>query len=215
MSLIRKGRLVNRNNVFDENIATVSTPNSLVKTDNSGKLDTSFLKMNEIVPPGTVVAYAGTTAPNGWLLCDGAEISRSVFPALFSAIGTAHGSGDGVTTFRIPDYRGRFLRGRDGGIGRDPNRTSRTAMNTGGATGDNVGSVQGDAIRNITGSIQPIDDSQYCTGVFTHGGTIYYDIKNDGDWGGKSGAFFNAANVVPTGGDNRPTNAYVNYIIKT
>lgn len=222
MSLLKKGRISDRNNVFDENISTSSTPSVLVKTGNDGKIDTNFLKMNEIIPPGTVVAYAGTTAPSGWLLCDGAEISRTTFAGLFAAIGTAHGSGDGVTTFRIPDYRGRFLRGRDGGVGRDPDRTSRTVMNTGGATGDNVGSVQGDAIRNITGNLgmtvsngglfEPGTTYGAFTGVNFRG---FAQFNTSGSWVYPRDISFNASNVVPTGGDNRPINAYVNYIIKT
>lgn len=216
MSLLKKGRISYRNNVFDENISASSTPSALVKTGNDGKIDTNFLKMNEIIPPGTVVAYAGTTAPSGWLLCNGAAVSRTTFAALFTAIGTAHGIGDGSTTFNIPDYRGRFLRGVDGGVGRDPDRTSRTAMNTGGATGDSVGSVQGDAIRNITGTLGPLDDhTSTQNGCFNFSHTAYYDANSTTSYFGGRVINFNAANVVPTGGDNRPTNAYVNYIIKT
>lgn len=96
-------------------------------------------------PPGVVFPYAGATAPDGWLLCDGSAISRTTYAALFAAISTAHGTGDGSTTFNIPDYRGRFLRGRDGGAARDPDRAGRTASGTGGNTGDNVGSVEGNA----------------------------------------------------------------------
>ena len=102
---------------------------------------------DDLVPPGTVVAYAGTTPPAGWLLCDGSTLSRTQYARLFAAIGTAHGAGNTVTTFNLPDYRGRFLRGRDGGAGRDPDRATRAAVNTGGNTGDNVGSVQLDQIQ--------------------------------------------------------------------
>jgi microcystin-dependent protein len=93
-----------------------------------------------ICPPGVVLPYAGSTSPDGWLFCDGREISRTTYLALFTAIGTAHGTGNGTSTFNIPDYRGRFLRGRDAGAGRDIDRASRTASGTGGLTGDNVGS---------------------------------------------------------------------------
>jgi len=69
---------------------------------------------------GIIHPFAGTTAPTGWLICDGAAVSRTTYSELFSVIGTTHGSGDGSNTFNIPDYRGRFLRGVDGGTGRDP-----------------------------------------------------------------------------------------------
>ena len=105
-------------------------------TDNDGHSVTQFL------PAGTVLPFAGTTAPTGFLLCNGATISRTTYSKLYAAIGSAHGAGDGSTTFHLPDYRGRFLRGADGGAARDPDRAARTAANSGGATGDNVGSVQ-------------------------------------------------------------------------
>ena len=96
-----------------------------------------------MVPPGTVVAFAGSTPPPGWLLCNGSAVTRTQYSTLFAAIGTAHGIGNGSTTFNLPDYRGRFLRGKDGGVGRDPDRATRTAANPGGNVGDAVGSIQG------------------------------------------------------------------------
>ena len=64
------------------------------------------------VPAGCVMAFAGGgTAPSGWFICDGHEVSRTAYPALFAAIGVTYGSGDGSTTFNLPDFRGRFLRG--------------------------------------------------------------------------------------------------------
>lgn len=57
-------------------------------------------------PPGTVDMFAGTVAPDGWLICDGSEVSRTTYSALFDAIGTAWGAGDGSNTFNIPDMRG-------------------------------------------------------------------------------------------------------------
>jgi len=65
-----------------------------------------------LAPSGAVLPFAGTTAPNGWLICDGAPVSRSVYANLFSVLGTSYGSGDGSTTFNIPDYRWTFMRGR-------------------------------------------------------------------------------------------------------
>lgn len=59
-----------------------------------------------------VKAYAGLTAPEGYLLCQGQAVSRTTYSALFAVLGTSHGQGDGSTTFNLPDYRGTFLRGR-------------------------------------------------------------------------------------------------------
>lgn len=70
------------------------------------------LRRNIGIPSGVVFPFAGTTAPYGYLICDGRAISRSDYADLFMMIGTSHGIGDGSTTFNLPDYRGNFLRGR-------------------------------------------------------------------------------------------------------
>jgi microcystin-dependent protein len=96
-------------------------------------------------PSGAIVAFGGPVPPDGWLICDGSAISRTQYASLFGVIGVAHGSGDGVTTFNLPDYQGRFLRGVDHGTGRDPDAATRTAAQAGGNAGDEVGSLEGDA----------------------------------------------------------------------
>ena len=53
-------------------------------------------------PVGVVEAFAGTNAPTGWLICDGSQVSRSLFPELFSVIGTTYGSRDGCASFTLP-----------------------------------------------------------------------------------------------------------------
>lgn len=58
-------------------------------------------------PAGTILPYAGAVAPQGWLLCDGSAVSRTVYAALFQATSTAYGAGDGSSTFNVPDLRGR------------------------------------------------------------------------------------------------------------
>lgn len=75
-----------------------------------------------IVPPGAVMFFARSTAPSGWLKCNGAAISRSAYSGLFSAIGTTFGNGDGFTTFNVPDLRGEFVRGWDDSRGVDGGR---------------------------------------------------------------------------------------------
>jgi len=62
--------------------------------------------------PGVVSQYAGTSAPDGWLLCDGSAVSRTAYPALFAIIGTTYGSGDGNTTFNLPNLQGKVPVGK-------------------------------------------------------------------------------------------------------
>jgi hypothetical protein len=65
------------------------------------------------LPAGSLVDFAGTFAPSGWIMCDGSAISRATYSTLFLAIGIAYGSGDGSATFNLPDFRGRFARFND------------------------------------------------------------------------------------------------------
>lgn len=62
-------------------------------------------------PSGTMIAFAGKSVPDGWLLCNGALVSRTTYAKLFAAIGTAWGTGDGRTTFKLPDADGRVMQG--------------------------------------------------------------------------------------------------------
>lgn len=62
----------------------------------------------DTTPIGVVSQYAGTTAPDNYLLCDGQEISRTTYSQLFEVIGTSYGNGDGSTTFNVPNIQGRF-----------------------------------------------------------------------------------------------------------
>ena len=88
----------------------------------------------QYLPSGSIVDFGGTSAPSGWIMCDGTAISRSVYQTLFSSIGINYGSGDGSTTFNLPDFRGRFARYNDdmgtiaGSASRDSGRILGTAQ---------------------------------------------------------------------------------------
>jgi microcystin-dependent protein len=68
---------------------------------------------NSVPPVGVVTAFAGSSAPAGYLLCDGAAVSRTTYSALFAIIGTTYGAGNGSTTFNIPDLTGRIPVGKN------------------------------------------------------------------------------------------------------
>ena len=78
-------------------------------------------------PIGTVIYFAASTAPTGYLKANGAVISRTTYASLFAVIGTTFGAGDG-TTFGLPDLRGEFLRGWDDGRGVDSGRAFGTSQ---------------------------------------------------------------------------------------
>ena len=173
-------------------------------------------------PAGIIIPFAGPAEniPEGWLLCDGSAISRSEYANLYKAIGVCWGTGDNTTTFNLPDLRGMFLRGVSGESGNDEDAESRVLLkDNGGNTGNNVGSYQGDAIRNIVGGINNLDDE----GPLPGGAQGYGPFEvgpvcgNGADGHTPQGAHtftFDASRVVPVGSDNRPKNVYVTYIIK-
>lgn len=81
-----------------------------------------------MVPSGTVLYFAGSAAPAGWLKANGAAVSRTAYAALFAAIGTTYGGGDFRNTFNLPDLRGEFIRGWDDGRGVDTPRPIGSAQ---------------------------------------------------------------------------------------
>lgn len=172
--------------------------------------------MNAIWPSGIITDFGGETPPTGWLECDGSSLLRASYPALFSAIGTLHGAADS-THFNIPDHRGRYKSGwaHTTGTSVDGNSTSRTAAAAGGATGNHVGTLQGDAIRNITGVLDFVGGGGLSgSGAFSTPHAYYNQITAGVIASQPGGANFDASLVVPTGANTRPNNAAVMSIIK-
>lgn len=91
------------------------TANNLSELSVVNQLETVYLNtgVNNLMPIGTVLPFAGSTAPTGWLLCNGQAVDRTVAADLFAVIGTTYGSGNGTTTFNLPDLRGRVVAGKD------------------------------------------------------------------------------------------------------
>ena len=157
-----------------------------------------------MIPSGAVMYFAGQTAPSGWLKANGAAVSRSTYAALFAAIGTTYGAGDGSSTFNLPDLRGEFVRGWDDGRGIDSGRA--------------FGSAQSDAIRNITGGIEALYSGYRYTlytkadGAFTMdlddgANSTFSSSKGDSDHNNrKKRVVFDASRSVPTADENRPRN---------
>jgi microcystin-dependent protein len=163
---------------------------------------------NASVPPDSIMAYMGTNAPSGWLLCDGSAVSRTTYSRLFGVIGVANGYGDGMNTFNLPDLRAMFLRGVDGDAGIDIEREMRAAAKPGGNAGNAVGSLQQDQFKShhhANGNFNRILQVSGGTNTTTPG----YDVTPSEP---------DVVNTVPMmnagGTESRPKNVYVNYIIK-
>jgi microcystin-dependent protein len=176
---------------------------------------TPVFTVPNLTPAGTIVAFGGTTAPAGWVMCDGASYSTGgQYANLFAAIGSAFG-GSG-NNFNVPDFRGRFLRGHDGSADRDPDKASRTAMNLGGLTGNNVGSVQGDAFQGHWHQVSARSGS-FASGSFFNltNGYSNGSAPNGAGSGEARNIISDNVNGTPrVSSETRPVNAYVNYIIK-
>jgi len=103
-------------------------------------------EVNELVPAGAILPFAGSSAPSNWLLCDGSVVLRSQYSTLFAAIGTSFNTGgETALQFRVPDLRGRMPLGLDnmGGI---------SAHRVGDSEADSVGGNGGEDIHSLTSS---------------------------------------------------------------
>jgi microcystin-dependent protein len=157
-------------------------------------------------PIGTILSYGGENAPTGWMLCQGQAISRTTYAELFAVIGTAFGTGDGSTTFNIPDLRGEFLRGAG--------TNSHTNQGSGGAVGEHQDATEFPNLYGKNSSPQfgyIVTDANYAFEQITKsdaeiktGNTKYSQITTD--------AFVDTTAVDRY--TSRPTNTSVNYIIK-
>lgn len=175
------------------------------------------------------LAYSGTTEPSGWLFCYGQEISRTTYAALFAAIGTTHGVGDGSTTFNLPDKRGRVGAGKDNMGGTSANRLTNLS---GGVDGDTLGATGGLETHVLTTGQMPAHTHAGTTesnGAHTHtvsfslgfnngggGGNGYFALPAD-DVTGSSGAHTHTVTIDSAGGGTAHNNVQptivLNYII--
>ncbi|MBS8698423.1 phage tail protein [Escherichia coli] len=175
-----------------------NTLTNLSGKDVAGLLAYLGLGEGSALPVGVPVPWPSATPPTGWLKCNGAAFSAEDYPNLAKA----------YPTLKLPDLRGEFIRGWDGGKGVDSGRTLLSA--------------QGDAIRNITGVVgySSIGDSQgllgYVSGAFSASESKAPALSGASASGYQRSLYanFNASAVVPTANENRPRNIAFNYIVR-
>ncbi len=158
--------------------------------------------IQQIVPAGAVLAFSGETVPAGWVLADGLSYAKSAYPGLYAALSGRTSPpqciyGEDATTFNLPDYRGQFLRGWDGGRNHDPQAGLRNLRGDG-RQGDLVGTTQGDQFGSHDHGGRP----------HTNGCTVWHGT---GGWEcvGPPRAAMSRGGV-----ETRPKNISVKYIIR-
>ena len=169
------------------------------KVDQLGTVVSSILSKIEAVskaqiPTGTIIPFAGATIPAGYLLCNGVAVSRTSYAALFGVISTLYGTGDGTTTFNLPDLRDRFLEG---------------------AGTNALASYLEAGLPNITGHVVTPQFTE-SSGAFTLSGTGY-DLSSSGLRRDKVIANFDASlvNAVYSKSNTvQPNASVVQYLIK-
>ena len=164
-----------------------TAPTAAAGTSTTQLASTEFVQIAVGTGIGEVSGFAQSTPPSGWLKANGAAVSRTAYAALFAAIGTTWGAGDGSTTFNLPDARGEFMRGWDDGRGID--------------TGRVFGSSQSDQLRAHThsGVVVPGSASGY--------GTATQNVSDDDPF--KSGTSGSSG-----GTETRPRNIALLFCIK-
>ena len=144
---------------------------------------------DDVLIPGEIKMYAGATAPNGWLLCQGQAVSRVEYARLWTAIGTTHGAGDGTSTFNLPDLRSRMPIGAGSG----PGLTARTlGQKSGTETHVHAGNIPNHTHTGTTpdhlhsaGSLYAADHAHGAwTGIASRGHTFVWGTGNTPEPGG-------------------------------
>lgn len=158
------------------------------------------------LPPGVMLPYGGSSAPTGWLLCDGSAVSRTTYADLFAIISTTFGVGDGASTFNVPDLRGRVPLGADNMGGSSANRVTATQA-------DNLGQGSGAETHTLVSGEMP---------AHTHTTTLPTNSTAGGSvnhWAGNNSGSSLASTTSSTGGGGAHNNVQpyqtVNYLIKT
>jgi len=202
------------------------TNGGFLQTDGSGNLSFQIVAG---VPSGSVFCMAVATVPSGYLECNGAAVSRTTYAALFAIIGTNYGTGNGSSTFNLPDLRGEFVRGFDNGRGADSGRSIASSQGASNASHNHSISASGTtSTKSLTGSVQKISEtfnnSGSTTGIFSRSTGFNAGFTPGSPDNNDTGSFSIDAshnhtvtvsgNTGSQGSEARPRNVAMMYIIK-
>lgn len=164
------------------------------------------------VPSGAMTAFGGTSAPAGWLMCDGSAVSRTTYASLWTAIGSTFGVGDGSSTFNVPDLRGRVIAGQDDMGGSAASRLTTAGSGVDGAT---LGAAGGAQSHTLT-TAELASHSHGFTAVLSQSGTPT-DSGGGSVYAGAAAASGGTTAAAGSGSahNNTQPTLVANYIIKT
>ena len=197
---IQLGQLAGRDNYLKKIIQDL-------KTELKNEIETNATLIRKTVPAGVVLFLAGPVEPEGWMICNGRKLKKSEFPELFKAIGTTWGGGDDY--FCLPESFEDYLRCASSQLP--------------------VGTKQGDAMRNLTGSFAISNSwlNDYCSGIFycdnshlPEATDIYYtssawdNVTRENTGALVEGQHLDASRQVPTANEFRPKSSVMWVIIK-
>jgi phage-related tail fiber protein len=191
--------------------------NDVLQSDGSGNL--SFTALPQAVPTGSVHMMATTTAPSGYLKCNGAAVSRTTYSDLFDTIGTTHGAGDGSSTFNVPDLRGEFVRGWDDSRGVDSGRSFGSSQSDQNAQHNHTATATSTSTVNDPGHIHQVQysNSDSGDGVIEESGTgLSGQEPTLSATTGITVSTSTSVSIANQGGSEaRPRNVAMMYVIKT
>ena len=203
----------------------IGSAGQVLKT-NAGATAPEWSTETDLCPVGSIIMYGAAAAPTNWLLCDGTAVNRTTYADLFSAIGTTYGSGNGSSTFNVPNLQGVFPIGYDGGSSYALAATGGATTDTPTLSGTNAGTTlassqipahthggvtTGWPSGSWTGGTGATQTAIDASGLSVASGSVNLSLENTGGGSSHTHTWTGTSSAV----DILPPYLVVNYIIKT
>jgi microcystin-dependent protein len=214
MATVTPGKIFTSNEIVTPaNLNLLGTPTVALADGEVTTAKLAPLTQQALLPAGAIMPFAMNSAPSGWLAANGSAVSRTTYAALFAAIGTTYGAGDGSTTFALPDLRGYFVRG--------------SGTNSDGVAAGTFGAKQADAVGPHTHSgttevdspdhtheVSPSNQNTGGGGINASTGEAYIGTRTSGASTRHQHGFTTSSQSPASTTETRPRNIAMLYCIK-